>query len=86
VIVDRDPALLPEEHREVELRQPLPVAVVAETDVLIQLAVGRDARDVVAEEIILEDLFHPGGHEGLLASGRDPPEDLADALTLQWCS
>jgi hypothetical protein len=83
VVIGRYPALLAEEHREVQLWQPLPVAGVAEADVLVKLAVGRDARDVVAEEFILEDLVHPSRQEGLLAVGRDSPEDLADALALQ---
>jgi len=62
VVVDRDPALLAEEHGKVQLWQPLPVAIVAKTDVFVQLAVGRDTRDVVAAELILEDLFHPCRH------------------------
>ncbi len=48
MVVDWDPALPAEEHREVQLWQPLPVAIVAKTDVFVQFAVGRDARDVVA--------------------------------------
>ena len=65
MVIGGQAAFLAEEHREVQLRQLFPIAVVAVADILVQQAVGRDARDVVAEEIILEDPVHPGRHESL---------------------
>lgn len=35
------------------------VSVVAKANILVQLAIGRDARNVVAEIVILKDTLHP---------------------------
>ena len=83
MVVGRNPALLAKKHCEVQLRQLFPVAVVAKADVLVQLAIGRDARDVIAEKVILADPVHPCRHEGLFAFCRNLPEDFADALALE---
>ncbi|OPZ53589.1 MAG: hypothetical protein BWY89_01710 [Bacteroidetes bacterium ADurb.BinA012] len=58
-IVGRKATLLSKEHCEVELWEWFMVSVVAKANILVQLAIGRDARNVVAEIVILKDTLHP---------------------------
>jgi len=75
------PALLSVHHGEIDLRQLLTVAVVPPTDELVQFRVGGDRRDVVAEKVVLADLFSPQLEERLPPVLRHPLQQLADPLT-----